>query len=404
MIRFIEFLIALAIVLVLFLVVGLILPSKRHLEESIETNRRMTIVFDTVNNIRRLNDWNLLLPTLEEDVKYSGGEDLTGVGARVDFASEDPRWGEGYWEIVESERPANGGSGKVAFTIDDTKPGGDKRSVVTLTPAGRNGRNVEVTQTYDVNYGWNLFGRFMGMYVSRHVGDSVKASLSKLTNMLATVPNFDYRLEGTRLTDLGIVELPAENLLVVTAGNIDRNNDVIKQSINANREWIKRVMDSNGLEPAGPLRIITTDFGSEKYAFDVAQPVRKRGGGAAASDEDEAEDEDASADGEATADAEDAVAADTTAGVEVPQATEPLANVKVAGTPVEYVRVEPRRAASGSYTGYMAELDSVRNAIRAWSMTNGYEVAGRPYESWKGGVDGAFTADGTFDVFWEIKQ
>jgi len=51
----------------------------------------------------------------------------------------------------------------------------------------------------------------------------------------------------------------------------------------------------------------------------------------------------------------------------------------------------------------MAELDGVRNALRAWAMTNGYEVADRPYESWKGGVDQSFTADGAFDIYWAVK-
>jgi len=392
MIRLIEFLIALAIVLALFLVVGLVLPSKRHLVESAETNRRMTIVYDTVNNVRRLKDWNLLIPNQPANLTYSGGgEDHTGEGARVDFTSDDTRYGSGHWEITESIAPANGSGGKVAFTIDDTKPGGGKRSEVILQPAGRNGRNVKITQTYDVEYGWNLIGRFMGMYVSRHVGDSVKASLSKLTNTLATVPNFDYRVEGSKLTDLGLVDLPAENLLVVNAGNIDRNNDVIRASIDANQEWIKRVMETNGLEAAGPVRIITTDFGSEKYAFDIAQPVRKRSGSAAASASSDDEDEQ---DGDSAA----------TTPVALPGSSAPLTGIKVAGTPVELVRVEARKAASASYTGYMAELDAARNSLRAWAMTNGYEVTDRPYESWKGGVDQAFTADGSFDVFWAIKE
>jgi hypothetical protein len=386
MIRFIEFLIALAIVLVLFVVVGLVLPSKRHLEESVETNRRMTIVFDTVNNVRRLRDWNLLMPTLPDNLTYS--DDLTGVGASVEFTSEDARWGSGRWVITESEMPANGGSGKVSFDIEDTKPGSGKRSTVLLEPTGRNGRNVKITQTYDVEYGWNLYGRFMGMYVSRHVGDSVQAGLAKLTNTLATVPNFDYRVEGSKLTDLSLVQLPAENLLLVNAGNIDRNNETIRASIKANQEWIKRVMDNNGLEAAGPVRIITTDFGSEKYAFDVAQPVRRRSGFSPANGSDDDADE----------------SADAAPAPPIALPSEPLENVKVEGTPVEYVRVEPRTAASASYTGYMAELDAVRNSLRAWAMTNGHEVMDRPYESWKGGVDQAFTAEGTFDVFWTVKQ
>ncbi|RZA37172.1 MAG: polyketide cyclase [Lysobacteraceae bacterium] len=387
MTRLLEFLIALALVLALFLVVGLVLPSKRHLEESSETNRRMTIVFDTINNVRRLKDWNLLIPTKPSELTYSGGgEGHTGVGARVDFNSADDRWGKGHWEITESVAPGATGGGKIAYNIEDATPGGDKKTVFTLEPAGKNGRNVKVTQSYDVSYGWNLFGRFNGMYVSRHVGDSVKASLSKLTNMLATVPNFDYRIEGSKLTGLKVVELPAEDLLLVKAGNIDRNNEVIKASIKANQEWIKRVMESNGLEAAGPVRIITTDFGTEKYAFDVAQPVRKRSGAAPK-----------------TTDADKSKPAPPiTPPATTTASTGPL-KVSVSGTPVEYVHLDARRAASASYTGYMAELDAVRNSLRAWAMTNGYEVADRPYESWKGGVDESFTATGAFDVFWAIK-
>ena len=179
MTRLLEFLIALAIVIALFLVVGLVLPSKRHLEETSETNRRMTIVFDTLNNVRRLKDWNLLMPGKASELTYSGGgEGHTGVGARVDFNSADERWGKGHWEITESVVPGATGGGKIAYSIQDSTWGKDKKTVFTLEPAGKNGRNVKVTQSYDVDYGWNLLGRFSGMYVSRHVGDSVKASLS----------------------------------------------------------------------------------------------------------------------------------------------------------------------------------------------------------------------------------
>ena len=386
MTRLIEFVIALALVLALFLVIGLILPSSRELQESVETNRRMTIVFDTLNNVRRLKDWNPLVPSAANELSYSGGEDNTGVGAKVDFNSANPAWGQGSWEIVESERPApTGGPGKIVYAINDKRMGTDKRSTFALEPTGKNNRNVKITQSYEVTYGWNLIGRYAGMYVSRHVGDAVKAGLSKLTNMLATVPNFDYRTEGSPLTDLKLVELPAEDLLVVNAGNIDRTNDAIKASIKQNQEWIKRVMEANGLVAAGPVRIITTDYGAEKYAFDVAQPVRK---GSAAPKAD------AAAEGE-------------TAPAAAPAPVASAGELKVtipSGAPVEYVRSEPRKLAFASYTGYMAELDNQRNALRAWAVTAGHEVVDRPFESWKSGVDGAFEGDGKFDIYWAVKQ
>ena len=386
MTRLIEFVIALALVLALFLVIGLILPSSRELQESVETNRRMTIVFDTLNNVRRLKDWNPLVPSAANELSYSGGEDNTGVGAKVDFNSANPAWGQGSWEIVESERPApTGGPGKIVYAINDKRMGTDKRSTFALEPTGKNNRNVKITQSYEVTYGWNLIGRYAGMYVSRHVGDAVKAGLSKLTNMLATVPNFDYRTEGSPLTDLKLVELPAEDLLVVNAGNIDRTNDAIKASIKQNQEWIKRVMEANGLVAAGPVRSITTDYGAEKYAFDVAQPVRK---GSAAPKAD------AAAEGEA---------APAAAPAPVASAGELKVTIP-SGAPVEYVRSEPRKLAFASYTGYMAELDNQRNALRAWAVTAGHEVVDRPFESWKSGVDGAFEGDGKFDIYWAVKQ
>lgn len=385
MTRLIEFVIALALVLALFLVIGLVLPSSRSLQESVETNRRMTIVFDTLNNVRRLKDWNPLIPSAANELSYSGGEDNTGVGAKVDFDSANPAWGQGSWEIVTSERPTTPGApGKIVYSIVDKRMGSDKQATFDLQPTGKDNRNVKITQSYQVTYGFNLIGRYAGMYVSRHVGDAVKAGLGKLTNMLATVPNFDYRTEGSPLTDLKIVDVPAEDLLVVNAGNIDRTNDAIKASIKQNQEWIKRVMDANGLVAAGPLRIITTDFGSEKYAFDIAQPVRK---GSAAPKTDAAAD-----------------AAPVTPPATPVASTGELKVTIPSGAPVEYVRTEARKSAFASYTGYMAELDNQRNALRAWAVTAGHEVVDRPYESWKSGVDASFEADGKFDIYWAVKQ
>ncbi len=389
MTRLIEFLIALGIVAVLALVVGVVLPDHRHISESVETNRKMTIVYDTVNNLRRFKDWNpLVLRDPKVQLNVSGASE--GVGARLDYASTHGQIGKGSWEIVESIP-----NEKVVMKLEDERRGHDKTVQFLLEPTGKNNRNVKITQTYDVEYGWDLIGRYAGLYVSRHVGDDIKLGLGRMSTMLAGVPNFDYRADGVPLVDLKLAELPAEDLLVVNAGNIDRNNDAIKQSIKNNQEWIKRTMEANNLEAAGPVRIITTDFGAEKYAFDVALPVRRKGSApapaAAAPAEGEGEGEEGKE--EAAKGPAALVAADG----------EPLTVKIPEGAPVEYVRTQPHRAAFGSYTGYMAELDAVRNSVRAWALTHGYEVTDRPFEIWKGGVDKSFTAEGTYDVYWAIK-
>ncbi len=353
MTRLLEILISLVIVVVLYLAVALVLPSKRHLVEKIETNRKLTIAFDSLNSLRRFKDWNpLVLRDPRAQLSYSGPD--TGVGARLDYASKVEGVDKGSWKITESV-PRQ----KVTYDITNEERGSNKRTSFTFEPTGRNNRNVEITQTYDVDYGWDLLGRYSGMYVSRHIGDDMKMGLTRIVNMLASVPNVDYAVSGSKMVGLKIVDRPLEDVLYVTAGNVERGNSQIQASINANAEWIKRVMDANGLVAVGPLRIVTTELGRETYNFDVAQVVRKKDG-------------------------------------------TPVVNVGLQG-PVLYAQTKPTKVAMASYTGYMAELDNVRNALRAWALTSGYEVVDRPYESWKSGVANAFTENGEFDVYWTLK-
>lgn len=353
MTRFIEILISLAIVAALYLVVALVLPSERHLSEKIETNRKMTIVYDTLNSLRRFKAWNpLILRDPRVQLNYSGPD--AGVGARLDYVSDNKQIGTGSWEITESV-PRE----KISYKIENNERGSNKRTAFTLKPTGRNNRNVEITQTFDVDYGWDLMGRYAGLYVARHVGDDMKLGLSRIVTMLAAVPNVDYAVQGSKMTTPKMVQLPAEDLLFVVAGNVDRGNSQIQASLTANTEWIRRVMDANGLEAAGPMRLITTDLGREIYSFDVAQPVRKKGGG-------------------------------------------DVGAIALQG-PVKYVKTKPGKVAMASYTGYMAELEAVRSALRAWAVTAGYEVTDRAYESYKSGITDSFTENGEFDVYWPLK-
>ncbi|GHC06994.1 polyketide cyclase [Thermomonas carbonis] len=353
MTRLLEILISLAIVAGLFLVVALVLPSSRSLVEKVETNRKLTIAFDSLNSLRRFKDWNpLVMRDPRVQMTLSGPD--SGVGARLDYVSKEEGLGKGFWEITESV-PRE----KVSYKIENEERGSNKRTSFIFKPTGRNNRNVEITQTYNVDYGWNLLGRYAGMYVSRHVGDDMKLGLSRIVGMLAAVPNVDYAVSGSKMTGLKVADRPVEDLLYVNAGNVERGNSQIQASITANAEWLKRVMDANGLEAVGPLRIISTELGRETYNFDVAQAVRKKDGSA--------------------------VGKPTLQG------------------PVLHVQTPAAKVATAAYTGYMAELDNVRNALRAWALTNGHEVVDRPYESYKSGVAEAFTENGQFDVYWTLK-
>lgn len=353
MTRLLEILISIAIVAVLFVAVGVFLPSSRNLAHSVETNRKPTIVFDTLNSFRRFAQWNpLVLRDPSAEVKLSGPE--RGVGAKMNYTSE--AMGSGSYEIVESD-PLK----KVTYAITNDSPGADKRTEFLLKRVGRGGRNVQITQTYHVDYGWNIVGRYAGLYVSSNVGEDVKLGLGRLTNMLAGVPNIDYgnlqrefKAPAPSLTDR-----PAETLLVVSA-TVPTDFDQIKGQMNSNMEWIRKVIAANGLQTAGPVRLITNEQGAQNYSFELAQPVTKAG------------------------------------------VTGPITGIRLEG-PVKVLQSEPAKVVTTTFKGHMANNQKLRDALRAWALSNGYETVDRPYENWVAGIDTGFTNDGEFVVQWAVK-
>src|SRR5690554_1331161 len=133
MTRLLEVLISLVIVAVLFVVVGVLLPANRTLVEQVETNRRQTIVFDTINSFRRFHEWHpMVLYAPNIDLRRTGPED--GEGATLAFDSDVRTVGSGTWTIVESE-PRR----RVAIEIEDDRQGTNKRTEFNLRPTGRGG-------------------------------------------------------------------------------------------------------------------------------------------------------------------------------------------------------------------------------------------------------------------------
>ena len=60
MIRIVEFLIAMLVVVVIFVVVGLSLPSHRHVYFTTQTNRPLPVVFDMLSSFHRFKDWSAI--------------------------------------------------------------------------------------------------------------------------------------------------------------------------------------------------------------------------------------------------------------------------------------------------------------------------------------------------------
>ena len=414
MTRVIEWLVSLLIVAVLFVVIALFLPASRTVSHSVETNRPMSTVTDVLTSYTRFRDWNALVnhdPRMKIDV--SGPE--SGVGAKLAFSSDDARVGNGSWELVEFE-PGE----KIVYELDTEGRGTNKRMTFDLERTGQRKQNVKITQTYTVDYGWDLLGRYAGLYVTDNIGDDMKLGLGKFSNLMATIPRFDYSQHDA---EFAFVDQPAANVLSATA-TAKRANDDIAVAMTNQLKWIEQVMEENDLESAGPLRIITNEFGADAYGFDVVMPVRPEGTGPAGEDEAAGEGEDVAAneDGEA---AEGDEAAE---GVESEELVAEIAQEPVAlnapfdasgmpevldieinpgrnntTNPVVYLQVPAHRAVTTTYVGPAPALPRVRDLIRAWAMVRGAETADRPYEDYRIEIEDMLSDTAEFQVYWPVK-
>jgi uncharacterized protein YndB with AHSA1/START domain len=387
MTRFIEWIVSLLIVIALFVVIGLFLPSKRTVSHSVETNRPMSTVNDILSGFARFRDWNALINHDPKMELTKSGPDM-GVGARLDFVSQQRSVGSGSWEVIEVE-PGE----KVVYALDLPGRGQDKRMTFRFERTGQRNQNVKITQRYTVDYGWDLLGRYAGLYVTREIGDDMKRGLEKLSNLLTTIPRFDYSQHepGFEFADLP----PVNALLVTTAAK--RANDEIALAMSNQLKWIEQVMEKNNLEASGPMRIVTNEFSTDTYGFDVVMPVRPKGTGPAPAAAE------AGADAADAADAAEAapVAAAPEAPVD-PNAPLERLTVNVEG-PVAYVQIPAMRVAKTTYIGPSPGLPRVRDLVRAWAMVRGAETTDRPFEEYLGPLKNMLDEDAEFRVFWPLQ-
>ena len=139
---------------------------------------------------------------------------------------------------------------------------------------------------------------------------------------------------------------------------------LIENAISSIEATVSRTLAANGLQAAGPYRLVTTDYNSANYGYDLVQPVTK-------------------------------------AGVQPGQ----IPTMSVAA-PVKFLKIPARRATMTSIAN--ADFNSLhltRESLRAWTMVRGMEIADRPFDVYKSGTDLSFTAGSAqFDTYWPIKK
>ena len=259
MTRVLELLVSLLIVAILVVAVGALLPSHGHVERSTEVSSPLRQIFDAANTLRRFPEWSperRLDPQLR--MEYSG--ERNGPGAEVHWTGNE-EVGKGSLKIVSSDEDS-----QVKMEVLNDFAGENKSYTITLEPS-ENGKTTRITWAYDVDYGWDLKWRYAGLYIHGKPDATVQTALGNFANMLASFPNVDYKDQ-----DIQAVKVTGVPMLVHSTKAPRSLDEVEEATLNAVAR-IEAVMKKAGLNQAGPVRTITTNWGDENYVFDVAIPV-----------------------------------------------------------------------------------------------------------------------------------
>ena len=160
----------LLILLILLLAIGLLLPSSAEVERSVLIDAPPAKVFPHLNSMRAFHDWSPWAD-IDPQTRYRFEGPETGVGSRMSWYSGDERVGEGSQEIIESVPDRR------VVTQLEFGDQGDGQATFLLEPEGDATR---LRWQFRTAFGWDLFGRYVGLMMDSMIGAAYDKGLRDL--------------------------------------------------------------------------------------------------------------------------------------------------------------------------------------------------------------------------------
>jgi len=254
--KFLLFLVLLAAVLA---VVGFFLPSTAHVERDITIGAPPCTVFATVNTFQTFNEWSPWYE-LDPETTYSFSGPPIGPGARMSWTSDNPDVGNGSQEIVASE-PCSLVRTKLDFADEGTAD-----AFFRLEPAGTATR---VTWGFETDFGYNLIGRYFGLFFDSMLGPDYEKGLANLKAFAEQLPKTDF-------ADLQaeIVTVAPMTIAYVSLSTGKSNSEIEAATAEAYGQLMEFMSERELIQTAPPMTI-NTAMDPSGYIFDVAIPVNQ---------------------------------------------------------------------------------------------------------------------------------
>jgi effector-binding domain-containing protein len=219
---FLRILLALIIILIIAAIIGIVLPSKIHVERSLTINAPRKALFEQVNNLRNWEGWSpwqRIDPAM--DLKYAGP--VSGKGASYSWNSTNRKAGKGKLTILDS-RPYD----SIAIEMDFMKEG--KATGYYLFEGNDSG--TLVTCGFDRDMGKNPFTKYIGLMMDNFVGRDLEKGLRNLDSIAGKLP--PYVIEMKDLKAFRYVSIRQkcnwEDISQVMSGSYDKLMKYIQSS------------------------------------------------------------------------------------------------------------------------------------------------------------------------------
>jgi hypothetical protein len=161
-----------------------VMSPKSHMERSVVINAQPAAIYEELISFKNINTWSPWMK-LDPSMKHSYEGPEAGVGARMNWDSEDPNVGKGSQWILEAEENKRVKSGMNFGGMD-----GNFVAEFTLEPAPE---GTKVTWTYDGDVSNTptmnaAFGKFFGAFTDSMLGPSYEEGLNNLKQRVENKP------------------------------------------------------------------------------------------------------------------------------------------------------------------------------------------------------------------------
>ena len=238
------------------LLTGLLLPSRAQVERQVEIDARAEMVFALLNDFRWVAEWSL--KTADDP---NARTDISGPprGLAASRTWEGTIAGRGSETITISEPHSR---------VETRITGDGGRAATSAFHITAAGTTTSVTWTYVRDYGFNLAGRYFGLFLSVIVGTTMEQELARLASLAKSLPAVGFAdLEVDRM----FVE--AQEIAYRRTSSFPEATAISEAMGDAYFE-ILRFMDRFGLAENGAPMSITRNFSGSELVFDAAIPVR----------------------------------------------------------------------------------------------------------------------------------